>query len=182
MNNKDFINDIKHLSFNQLKSKLHTVTDKKQSLVIRKLMLAKYQKHIENKHTGRDDNNNDNDNDSSSYGDIIDLNDQPPKMTSLNELDDQEIHDSRKIKEFSRDTVNNNIMDRLDGDMNIRQSTKLNKPSNKKTNKPTIIPPYADQADNSYASFVPLAKTNYSLGAMSSKSFSNKRVNKYTVK
>ena len=106
-----------------------------------------------------DDNDNDNDNDNNVWFDETDFN-VKPSFSSLNELDDindtndtNELFDSRNITEYGRDFTNNNLMDRLNADMSLRNDKQIFK------NKKDFMAPYSNEPSNNYASFDSIAKS-----------------------
>ena len=70
-----------------------------------------------------------------------------PNFKSLNELEDyNDIYDDRDISEFNRDLVNNNLMDRLNSDIDIKNF-------GIKKVKNNLIPPYINNAGDNFAPF-----------------------------
>jgi len=97
-----------------------------------------------------------------------------PKVKSLNELDDRNnLYDHRDVTEYSRDYVNNGILDRLNIDMDIYKMKDIK--NIKQNKKKELLPPYADQVDGMYASF------NDSF-TKTAPDFSNKRINNKNIK
>lgn len=74
--------------------------------------------------------------------------DELPKMESLNELDDD-----RFKTEVKKDHLNNNLMDRLNSDIDIcsKRKDQLKK---KKEQEKSFIPPFADDIGDRYAPFI----------------------------
>jgi hypothetical protein len=87
---------------------------------------------------------------------------------TLNELDDpDEIIDNRDIIEYERDMVNNNIVNRLNSDIDIR---KFRETSQKKE----FMMPYSDTSIGHYAPFNSKQK-------ISTSDFSNKKIKKEPI-
>jgi len=180
MNNHE-IKRINNMTFKELRNELANCGhNKTKENIIRNIMYARYKKHIENKmmierskqlqitrqqkikedqiKIMQQTNNEDN----------LSLNSEDfeikPRLQPLNELEEgnneyNNIHDTREIQEYDRDMTNNNIIDRLNSDIDIRTSRN-------KTIEYKLVPPYSDGTSDNYAPFNTAFQT-------SRKSFSN---------
>ena len=182
MNNHE-INRINNMTFKELRNELANCGhNKTKENIIRNIMYARYKKHIENKmmiERSRQlqimkqqqmkenqikmmqQNNNDNEDNLSLNSNDFEI---KPHLPPLNELEKgnneyDNIYDTREIQEYDRDMTNNNIIDRLNSDIDIR--TARNKKIEYK-----LIPPYSDGNGDNYAPFNSAFQT-------SRKSFSN---------
>jgi hypothetical protein len=107
--------------------------------------LDEINKHVNNK---RSRGRNDVQFDASDFNDL-------PNLGPLNELDDPDgLYETREIKEYSRDKVNNNLMNRMNSDIYIKTL------KNKKSKPRTIIPPYGDGNCQNYAPYKNNDRTN----------------------
>lgn len=179
MNNQE-INRVNSMSFRELRNELANCgNNKMKENIIRHIMYIRYQKHIErkmlieqqkqkhirtqmNKQKQNDENmkmkavqelkTDDTDDNISLNSNDFESN---SKFKSENELDEC---DPRDIQEYDRDLTNNNIIERLNSDIDIR--TERNKKIEYK-----LIPPYSHDTGNNYAPFETAFKptrTNFS--------------------
>ena len=82
------------------------------------------------------------------------------------DFEQNEIFDKRDITEYDRDIANNNLLNRLNNDIDIRTSRNKNKQVKSSTD---IVKPYADNSGDNYASFDSILKS-------SKKDFSNAKL------
>ena len=80
--------------------------------------------------------------------DLNNINENDFKNDFKNELDEtNELYDSRNITEYGRDYANNNLMERLNIDMNLRKDTPIVK------NKKDFATPYSNNPGTQFAPF-----------------------------
>lgn len=167
------MNKIRYLSkmsFNQLKKELPKCKNKNEELIIRKLMKKKYLKYMKMKKIKKKTNiyqladdllmdiknnkvNDDNIDNIVNMFDESDFKDTPnfPSLNELdptnelaNELDGDELYDKKFKEEIKRDQLNNNLMNRLNSDIDIQ--------SMRKKYKKNIEVPFSNSNDGLYAS------------------------------
>lgn len=165
------LNRINKMTFNELRNELAKCDDPVKETLIRNLMYIRYKQHINKKiqideikrrkmlrfmeqqkkkiETNTINNNSINDllNDEDNLS--LDPDEFEIKQTSdsLNELDDaDELLDKRNITEYERDMVNNNIVERLNSDIDIRTMRETQQ-------KKEFVVPYSDNDDGNYAPF-----------------------------
>jgi hypothetical protein len=145
-----YITKIKNMSFKELKHELkNTHGFKNRELEIRKLMKQKYVRYLKYKNSIKN------------IDDIFEN-----KIKTLNELDENYIKDEKFDVEIKRDSVNNNLMDRLNSDLYIKNIMKSTRQPNNIRN---IHKPYEEINNNS--SFVPFNN----IGIIPNNDFSNTR-------
>lgn len=86
----------------------------------------------------------------------------------FDDFETNEVFDKRDITEYDRDITNNNLVNRLNNDIDIRNSRNRNK---RVPNKIDFVPPYANNSGDNYASFD-------SILTSSKKDFSNVKLKK----
>jgi len=158
--NKAEIDRINNLTFKELRSELVLAKgDPLKEYLIRNLMLIRYNRHIHNKHQPiitkpiiKTQFNQ------------IDVSDLVDDLMNDNQEIIEELHDNRPIVEYERDKANNNLMERLNNDMDIR-NTKINK------KKPEFLLPYSNDPGENYASIK-------DVGIKSKNNFSNTQFSK----
>ncbi|QKF94068.1 hypothetical protein QKU48_gp0610 [Fadolivirus algeromassiliense] len=169
------LNKINKMTFSQLRNELALCNDPIKEKLIRNLMYIRYKQHINNKikmeemtrqkkmkMIERENRNriktmeqvNDNQNMMDMLDDQDNISIDPDEYEikqnniSLNELDDENmLFDKRDITEYERDAVNNNIVDRLNSDIDIRTMRE-----NRNTKKEFVMP-YSDDVSGNYAPF-----------------------------
>jgi hypothetical protein len=130
------------MSFNELKNELHNCHDNKiKEKLIRELMLIKYKEHVIKKQNKIKKSKKKNNNSNNS------------NKVPTNEIDDAEdvidfdyIDDDNNIIEYGKDITNNNLMDRLNNDMEIK---KIKTTKSKKD----IVKPFVNTSCDIYATF-----------------------------
>jgi hypothetical protein len=163
------VEKINKLTFSELRNELATCENNPvKGLLIRKLMLMKYQQSIQKKKEKEHNKQMQNQmqrqmqlnrmreqmeskKPEDAHEDIVfdseDF-DTAPNLGPLNELDDpDDLYDTRNIKEYDRDIANNTLMDRLNSDIYIKTLKE------KKEKPHVIIPPYSNDICNNYALF-----------------------------
>ncbi len=130
---------INKMSFNELKNELHNCDNNKiKEKLIRELMFIKYQRHViqqqeNNKKHQRIKNK-------IKHQSI-------PTNEIIFDSDDFDDSDSdKRIIEYNKDKTNNNLMDRMNSDMEIKQM-KVS------TNKKDIVKPFVNSSCDTYATF-----------------------------
>jgi len=182
MISKNELERINKLSFRQLKNELSKCDNPIKERIIRNLMVVRYKEYLDKKkmisshykpqQTQLTQQNENSFNENPFNEDDFYV---APKIKSLNELDDykeqqlkqlqrknNELTTNRKIKEQSRDKVNNSIVERLNGDIDINEMRSYKK-------RPSVVSPYTNFPGDNYASF----KSNENV---SNKDFRNKKI------
>jgi len=169
---------IKKMSFKDLRNELANCNNPIKAKIIRSLMVLRYNQHMERKRfiqmkqqeryhrimikqqqeqTMRNNNdNNDNDNNVNELEENIMLDDDDfdikPKFGSLNELDEQsndsDFRPIREIKEQDRDKLNDNLVSRLNNDLELKYHNEKSKQE-----KVDIVPPFSNDIGGMYAPF-----------------------------
>jgi hypothetical protein len=135
------MNKINDMSFNELKNELHNCGDNKiKEKLIRELMMIKYQQYI-NQHK------NVNRTIKIPKKKKIKTNKIPKNEVIFSDSDfnDDEINNN-KIIEYGKDITNNNLMDRLNNDVEIK-TMKVS------TSKKDIVKPFVNSNCDTYATF-----------------------------
>jgi len=131
--------------------------EKHQKMLMKQQQLQQSNNVNNNNNVNNDNNiNNDNNvNNESEENIILDENDYDfikPTYKSLNELDDQsndeDFRPVREIKEQERDKLNDNLVSRLNNDMELKNNNEKNK-----QNKVDIVPPFSNDLGDMYAPF-----------------------------
>lgn len=167
--NNNILVQLNKLTFKELKTELKKNNDPMKEKIIRQLMKNKYIKYINYKKSINDCELNDDD-----FAQPL-----PNKIKTLNELDDNfvncssgAINDKKFDTEIKRDQVNNNLMDRLNSDLYIKDIMKPIKkyPTGYSPNKMPLTKPYEEVLNNQ--SFTPFNNSNI----IPNNDFSNKRL------
>jgi hypothetical protein len=165
------IERINRLTFRELRNELTKCNnDPVKEKIIRNLMLVRYKQHLERKRLRELKKIEYQQKQSEQTNDFFPFDDDDfakPSFESLNELDDEKSNEllfsNRKIEEQDRDHVNNSIVERLNGDIDIKEMR------NKKK-KPNIVSPYTNFPGDNFAPFNSKQK-------VPKKDFSNMRPN-----
>lgn len=171
---------IKMMTFGELRVELSKSMDNPvKEMVIRELMLMRYNQHIQKKivmeqrQQAIKQKQLAKQNKRVEEEEIIEFTKNDfeikPKLNSLNELDDfdkDDLYDDRDITEYERDKFNNNLMDRMNGDIDIRTNKK-------KQISMDFPPPYSNNSGDNYAPFHSKQKPK--------NDFSNIKINKNNI-
>lgn len=190
MNNHNDVEKIKKMTFKELRNELVNCTNNPiREKIIRNMMILRYNQHMERKRIyeirkaerlqkkmmKKQQNsmvdNNENDNDEQIILDENDYEYVNPTYRSLNELDeqsnDEDFRPVREIKEQERDKLNDNLVSRLNNDLELRNGNEKNKEK-----KVDIIPPFSNDTGDMYAPFESIHQNK-------KKDFSNPKFSKY---
>lgn len=117
------------MSFSELKHQLTQCKNKKKELFIRQLMMFRYNQYLERQQM----------NDQLQFDDFLNINDDFSEDDNNND-NKWSSYQQTKEYQYSRDKINNNLMDRLSNEILIKKSSNSNNKKNKR-----FIPPYEDQ-------------------------------------
>ena len=167
MSNINEVSRINNMTFGELRNELANCNNNPvRQKLIRNLMVIRYNQHLEKKqHYNKlkaqkelkknpllKSNFTNQSGDEISF-DENDFKNLKPNHGSLNELEsNDELFDSRNITEYDRDHANNNLMERLNTDMNLIK--------NKKQSTKDFMTPYSNNSCGMYAPFDNYLKSN----------------------
>jgi hypothetical protein len=151
-------NKINNLTFRELRNELANCGDNKiKATIIRNIMYERYVQHMNYKQQyinkleqkrSKKHNKQIHDQNNKQSNDVELL---TPDDFDIISKESNNINEPNKKQEYGREAVNNNIISRLDGDIDIRNAR------NKKVEL-DFVPPYANTAGDNYASFEALKK------------------------
>ena len=141
----NIMNKINNMTFNELKNELHNCGDNKiKEKLIRELMLIKYQQYINQKQNQINKPNK------ILKQRKIKTNKIPTNEITFNDDDfndnDEIDNNDNKIIEYGKDVTNNNLMDRLNNDVEIK-TMKVS------TSKRDVVKPFVNSSCDTYATF-----------------------------
>ena len=181
-NNKVKEDLIRHIMFQryqkhiELKNQIEYIKQQKKQRYIEKL--KRQQEKEYKKRLAYEKKNNqklkepDDDNVSLDSTDFVNTGTIIKPMNELDDINGNGLFDKRDITEYDRDLTNNNLVDRLNSDIDIRTKRNTGRGiSNKDKKQVDFVPPYADTAGDNYAPFDSILKS-------SKKDFSNIRFKK----
>jgi len=124
----------------------------KQAEKYQKMIIKQQQMQHNNANNVNNVNNVNNESDENIVLDENDFDFIKPTYKSLNELDDQsndeDFRPVREIKEQERDKLNDNLVSRLNNDMELKNNNEKNK-----QDKVDIVPPFSNDLGDMYAPF-----------------------------
>jgi hypothetical protein len=154
---KKTVTRINNMSFNELKNELYNCYNNPiKERLIRELMVIKYTQHkqyiaarAQNKHKIKQSSTPVYKNPVVNDPDIVIVDDILDDFNfNFNDIEDLSSEESNKNKiiEYKKDTTNNNLMDRMDSDMEIKKM-KVS------TSKKDIVKPFVNTVCDNYATF-----------------------------
>lgn len=163
------INSINNLTFGQLRNELANCNDPIKEKLLRNIMLIRYKQHLRNKTKYNVSNKTNNYNQFPLNENDFEL---TPNINTLNEVqENDDLYDNRDINEYDRDLTNNNLMNRLNSDIDI-----YTKGMSKQ--KPDFIPPYINNVGDDYASLGAFQGAPFINKSRPTNNFNNIRPNK----